>query len=103
MAWGWLGGLNAEPVRPRQVARYRPPGGAGKRSNSVDHQVRHFASGSRDQVTARLKREPPVAYKNRYGQKVRWVLNETVATEFNPCKCHTIDTFDACSGAFGVR
>ena len=57
---------------------------AGKPTNSVDYQVRHFASDSLDEVTARLRREPPVAYKNRYGQKVRWVFDETVAAEFDP-------------------
>jgi hypothetical protein len=56
---------------------------AGKRTNSVDYQVRHFASDSLDEVTARLRREPPVAYKNRDGQKVRWVFDETVATELD--------------------
>ena len=57
---------------------------AGKRTKSVDYQVRHFASDSLDKVIARLKREPPVAYKNRYGQEVCWVFDETVATEFDP-------------------
>jgi|SRR5580765_3070685 len=57
---------------------------AGKRSNSVDYQVRHFASDSLEVVTAHLNREPPVAYKNRYGQRVRWVFDGIVATEFDP-------------------
>jgi hypothetical protein len=56
---------------------------AKKRTNSVDYQVRHFASNSPDEVTARLKAEPPVTYKNRYGQNVRWVFDDTVAMEFD--------------------
>ena len=57
---------------------------AGKRTNSVDYQVRHFTSDSPDEVTARLKAEHPVAYKNRYGQNVRWVFDDTVAIELDP-------------------
>jgi len=57
---------------------------AGKRTDSVDYQVRHFASDSLDEVTARLAAEPPVGYKNRYGQNVRWVFDKLVATELDP-------------------
>jgi hypothetical protein len=57
---------------------------SGKRTNSLDYQVRHFASDSLDEVTTRLIAEPPVAYKNRYGQDVRWLFDDVVATELDP-------------------
>jgi len=57
---------------------------AGKPTNSVDYQVRHFASDSLDEVTARLRAEPPQAYQNCYKQQVRWLFDDTVAVEFDP-------------------
>jgi hypothetical protein len=57
---------------------------AGKPTNSVDYQVRHFASDSMDDVTARLRSEPPVTYQNCYKQEVRWLFDDTVAVEFDP-------------------
>jgi hypothetical protein len=57
---------------------------AGKPTNSVDYQVRHFASDSLDDVNARLRSEPPVAYQNCYKQEVRWLFEDTVAVEFDP-------------------
>lgn len=57
---------------------------AGKRTDSIDYQVRHFASDSLDEVAARLAAETPVRYKNRDGQNVRWVFDELVATELDP-------------------
>ena len=57
---------------------------AGKPTTSVDYQVRHFASDSLDEVTARLRAEPPQAYQNCYKQEVRWIFDDTVAVEFDP-------------------
>ena len=57
---------------------------AGKPTNSVDYQVRHFASDSLAEVTARLQAEPPQAYQNCYKQEVRWIFDDTVAVEFDP-------------------
>ena len=57
---------------------------AGKPTNSVDYQVRHFASDSLDEVTARLRAESPQAYQNCYKQEVRWLFDDTVAVEFDP-------------------
>jgi hypothetical protein len=57
---------------------------AGKRTNSVDYQVRHFASDSLEEATARLTAQSPVAYRNCYGQNVRWVFDDLVATELDP-------------------
>ena len=57
---------------------------AGEPTNDVDYQVRYFASDSLNEVTARLRREPPVAYGNRHNQEVRWLFDDTVAVEFNP-------------------
>ena len=57
---------------------------AGKPTNSVDYQVRHFTSDSLDEITARLRSEPPQAYKNCYNQEVRWLFDDTVAIECDP-------------------
>src|SRR5437660_10778722 len=57
---------------------------ADKPTDTVDYQVKYFASDSLDDVTARLRAEPPHAYKNRYKQEVRWLFDDTVAVEFDP-------------------
>jgi hypothetical protein len=56
----------------------------GKPTDSVDYQVRHFASDSLHDVMARLRAEPLQAYKNCYKQEVRWLFDDTVAVELNP-------------------
>jgi len=56
---------------------------AGKPTNSVDYQVRHFASDSLDDVTARLRAELPQAYQNCYKQEVRSLFDDIVAVEFD--------------------
>src|SRR4051812_17686626 len=57
---------------------------AGKPTESVDYQVRHFASDSIDEVMSRLRNEQPQAYTNPDGQEVRWLFDDTVAVEFDP-------------------
>jgi hypothetical protein len=57
---------------------------AGRPTDSIDYQVRHFASDSLDDVTARLREETPQTYRNCYKQEVRWIFDDTVAVEFDP-------------------
>ncbi len=57
---------------------------AGKPTESVDYQVRHFASDSLDDVMSRLRSEEPQAYMNAAGDEVRWIFDDTVAVEFDP-------------------
>ena len=57
---------------------------AGEPTESVDYQVRHFASDSLDDVMSRLRSEKPQAYKNADGEEVRWIFDDTVAVEFDP-------------------
>jgi hypothetical protein len=57
---------------------------AGRPSDSVDYQVRYFATDSTDEVISRLRAEPPVAYMNVDGEEVRWIFDDTVAIEFDP-------------------
>src|SRR5438874_11214290 len=74
---------DTEPMSILVIAAYHCEV-AGKPTDSVDYQVRHFSSDSLDDVTARLRAEPPQAYKNCYKQEVRWLLDDTVAIEFDP-------------------
>ncbi|TWT62027.1 hypothetical protein [Rubinisphaera italica] len=57
---------------------------AGEPTESLDYQVRYFASDSIDEVMLRLTAEEPVTYRNANGQEVRWVFDDTVAIEFDP-------------------
>ena len=57
---------------------------AGEPTESVDYQVRHFASDSIDEVMTRLRAEQPQTYRNVAGQEVKWIFDDTVAVEFDP-------------------
>jgi hypothetical protein len=57
---------------------------AGEPTESVDYQVRHFASDSVDEVMSRLRNEQPQTYRNADGQEVRWIFDGTVAVEHDP-------------------
>lgn len=57
---------------------------AGVETESVDYQVRYFTSDDIDQVVIRLKEEAPATYKNPFGEEVRWVFKDTVATGLYP-------------------
>ena len=57
---------------------------AGVLTDSVDYQVRYFASDSIDDVMSRLRTEQAQTYKNSDGEDVTWVFNNTVAVEFDP-------------------
>jgi hypothetical protein len=57
---------------------------AGDPTESVDYQVRYFASDSVDDVMCRLRTEQPVSYKNPDGEEVRWIFDDTVAVQCDP-------------------
>ena len=57
---------------------------AGEPTDSVDYQVRYFASNSIEEVTCRLQSEPPCTYENGDGEEVRCTFDGTVAIELDP-------------------
>ena len=57
---------------------------AGEPTDSMDYQVRYFASNSIGAVLLRLRSELPETYKNSDGEEVKWVFHDTVAVEFDP-------------------
>ena len=57
---------------------------AGEPTDSIDYEVRYFASDSIDEVMSRLRSEEPHVYKNCDGQEVKWLFDDTVAIEFDP-------------------
>lgn len=57
---------------------------AGERTDSVDYQVRFFATDDEGEVVRRLQAQPPNSYKNSSGETVSWIFDETVAIQYDP-------------------
>ena len=53
-------------------------------SDSIDCQVRFFATDDESEATIRLKEETPNSYMNSDGQTVTWIFSDIVALEHDP-------------------
>ena len=57
---------------------------AGELTESIDYQVRFFATDDESEATIRLKEETPNSYMNSDGEMVTWIFSDIVALEHDP-------------------